>query len=149
MIVAVLHSPVLHWWSTRANIVAFVAGVWLLQWQGALPGLTSAAWLLLPMILLVIVRPATRPTATAWFRRVVTATLCAGLGFFWAAWSAQSRLAGELPGEWEGQDLSLIGVVASLPQSSDRSLRFEFDVERVLTPGAKLPRHLLLSWFGS
>src|SRR5262249_9152309 len=39
--------------------------------------------------------------------------------------------------------------IAGLPQAYDRGVRFEFDVERVLTPEAKLPRHVVLSWWGN
>ena len=51
--------------------------------------------------------------------------------------------------EWEGRDVQIVGVVASLPQPYERSVRFEFDVERVLTPDADIPTHIALSWWGS
>jgi len=74
--------------------------------------------------------------------------VCAGGGFFWAAGLAHLRMADALPPEWEGRDISVIGVVASLPQPAERSVRFEFDVERVLTPGAQVPQRIVLSWWG-
>ena len=74
---------------------------------------------------------------------------CISCGFLWAAWFAQHRLADELPQQWEGVDIQVIGVVAALPQPYERSLRFEFDVERVLTPQAVVPAHIVLSWWGS
>ena len=37
----------------------------------------------------------------------------------------------------------------ALPQAYERGVRFEFDVERVLTPEARVPRHIVLSWWGS
>ena len=72
-----------------------------------------------------------------------------GLGFFWAAAFAHQRLADVLPADWEGEDIRLVGVVASLPQPYERSVRCEFDVEHVLTEGAMVPRHIALSWWGS
>jgi len=38
-------------------------------------------------------------------------------------------------------------VVASVPQSDDRSMRFRFDVERVVTEGAIVPKKVALSWY--
>ena len=73
--------------------------------------------------------------------------LCLGAGFFWAAFFAQLRLADTLPERWEGRDIQVSGVVSSLPVSNERGLRFEFDVERVIVAGAKVPAHIQLSWF--
>ena len=67
----------------------------------------------------------------------------------WAAWLAGQRLADALPLAWEGADIRVEGVVAQLPQPYDRSLRFEFDVERVLTPQAAVPAHVALAWWGA
>jgi competence protein ComEC len=69
-------------------------------------------------------------------------------GFFWAAGLAQVRLADALPPSWEGRDIEVIGVVASLPQPYERSVRFELDVEEVLTAGATVPERVVLSWWG-
>mgnify|MGYP003673221477 CR=1 FL=1 len=70
-----------------------------------------------------------------------------GAGFFWAAAFAQWRLADTLPQEWESRDIELIGVVSSLPKIQKRSVRFRFDVEKVLTTGAVVPGHISLSWY--
>jgi competence protein ComEC len=43
----------------------------------------------------------------------------------------------------------VIGVVARLPQRFDRGVRFELDVERVLTDGARVPQRVLVSWYGA
>ena len=60
---------------------------------------------------------------------------CMALGFSWAGWRAEVRLADYLPESWEVRDIELIGVVAALPQRFERGERFLFDVEEVLTPG--------------
>ena len=57
------------------------------------------------------------------------------------------RLADELPSAWEGRDIEITGVVANLPTMTDRGTRFEFDVEKVLTPEARVPSHISLSWY--
>lgn len=69
------------------------------------------------------------------------------MGFGYANWRADVRLAQELPREWEGRDVEVIGVVASLPTVNERGTRFEFDIERVLTSDAKIPPHISLTWY--
>lgn len=130
----------------RHKIVFFAFGVWLLQQQAKLPDLRYA-W-----ALLAIVPALALSRARAQTLRYVGKALLAGAalvaGFMWAASVAHVRLADALPAEWEGRDIELIGVIASLPQASERSIRFELDVERVLTQGAGVPRHIVLSWWG-
>ncbi len=86
-----------------------------------------------------------------WYYRALyqlsLALLAFVLGFFWAAGFAQIRLADHLPAEWERKDIRIVGVVASMPQPNERGLRFEFDVEQVLTPGAVVPGHISLSHY--
>lgn len=67
------------------------------------------------------------------------------LGFYWGALLADFRLQEQLPLEWEGRDIALVGVVANLPENHDGGSRFKFDVEQVFTDGAVVPRHILLS----
>ena len=79
---------------------------------------------------------------------LILAASCAGtLGFGYAAWRAEMRLAEALPSEWEGEDIALVGVVDELPQRSDRGTRFAFAVERVETADAIVPRRLSLAWY--
>ena len=121
----------------RTNILAFVLGIWLLQQQAALPGL---AWLglLLPVWLAGRFLPAAP-------RELLAKVLFLGLGFFWAAFMAQARLADALPSVWEGRDIQVVGVVAGLPVETERGLRFTFDVERVKTREAAVPQRIQLT----
>jgi len=131
----------------RVNIFCFTAGVWWLQQQPVLPG-AGWAWALAAVGLAALAVRA----ESAWLalaRKMLVKAACFALGFSWAAWCAQQRLADELPPAWEGRDIAVIGVVAGLPQVSARGVRFEFDVERVLTPDARVPQHIVLSWWGS
>ena len=70
-------------------------------------------------------------------------------GYFYAAARAHLRMDDSLPPDWEGRDVQLVGVVASLPQPNERSVRFEFDVDRVITPDAVVPPHIALTWWGN
>lgn len=131
----------------RLNILFFALGAWLLQQQASLPEL-KWAWGLGAVLALPVLAQF-QNTAVSVTRAILAKALCLGFGFFWAAAFAHLRLADALPAEWEGRDLQVVGVVASLPQPYERSVRFEFDVEHVLTAGATVPRHVSLSWWGS
>jgi competence protein ComEC len=131
----------------RLGILSFVAGAWWLQQQSVLP---DADWAWAPAVL-GIAAAAVRPAGTTqWLlREALVKAGCVAVGFSWAAWCAQHRLADALPPEWEGRDIAIVGVVAALPQPYERGVRFEFDVERVLTHGARVPGRIVLSWWGS
>ena len=116
--------------------VAFVAGVALLQIQAHLPPPALAGWLAAPLLVLAILQR--MPAAPRALMRMALC-LCAGmLGFSWAAWCAHLRLDDALPTAWEGRDVQVVGVVAGLPQPFERGVRFELEVERVVTPSARL-----------
>jgi competence protein ComEC len=107
--------------------LAFAAGAAALQLQAELPSLAWAA-LLLPFV----------------FRtRAFSVPLAFAAGFLWAAGMAHLRVADWLAPELEGRDLEVVGVVSSLPAVSERTTRFEFEVE---SAAQRLPRKLLLSW---
>ena len=118
----------------RIALIAFCLGVWLLQQQAALP---SARWLwLLPLLSAGLLVPRSSSLFTETVRRLGIALLCAALGFAWAAWRADLRLADRLPDHWQGIDIIVIGVINDLPQSNARGERFMLDVERVITSNA-------------
>jgi competence protein ComEC len=124
--------------------LCFTAGVWLLQQQAALPGF-SWAWLLLgsPLALLIPANPLLLRVA----RALLLAAFALGFGFYHAAWQAQQRLSVALPDEWQGRDIEVTGVVAGLPRKFEQGLHFSFDVEKILTPQASVPRHVYLSTY--
>ncbi len=129
-----------------ALLVAFAAGIGLLQTQAHLP---APAWG--PIAVAMLLVASGRRILGAPFQRcnagglvVVAAAALAGFGY--AAWRAEVRLADELPIAWEGEDIVVVGVVDDLPRRSDRGHRFALRVERVQTPGAQVPRRISLSW---
>ncbi|MFN0164569.1 MAG: DNA internalization-related competence protein ComEC/Rec2 [Burkholderiales bacterium] len=115
-----------------------------MQTLAALPGPRSMlAVALLAAAALVVAYHAERAAP-----RVAMLTLGGiALGFIWATGMAQWRLADRLDPAWEGRDIDLVGVVASLPQVQERGVRFEFAVEHVQTPGAVVPKRILLGWY--
>src|SRR5262245_41687536 len=137
--------------TVRVGILAFAAGVWWLQHQAALPGWATIAALVTAFGAALLVRRWASPRfAAATALLVFAASL--GLGFAWAAGFAKLRLADRLDPAWEGRDVTLTGVVASLPQPFERGVRFEFDVDDAVSagPGAvafRAPGKVLLAWY--
>jgi competence protein ComEC len=126
-------------------LVAFVAGVCVLQLRAALPSSAQIGLLLaaaLPALIAAIAWKA-KPA----LRRGALLAACGVLGFAYAATVSTLRMGEELAFADEGRELAVVGVVASLPARAERGVRFEFDVERVLTPGVQLPRRRLLGWY--
>ncbi|MDK9703544.1 MAG: DNA internalization-related competence protein ComEC/Rec2 [Sulfuritalea sp.] len=131
----------------RLFVLAFACGVWLLQQQSALPQATWLAGLGSGALLMLALQGRLRESTLALRRAgaaVLLASVAAALGFVWAGGFAHLRLAQELPAALEGRDIELTGVVAGLPQTLERGVRFEFDVERA-APG--VPPHISLAWY--
>jgi len=116
-----------------AAVLAFSAGVILLQQQAALP---SLAWALLLV-----------PLAAVGFKhRAALVALSFGAGFFWAVFCAGLRMDDRLAPALEGRDLEVVGVVSGLPAPGERGVRFELEVESSRS-GERLPSRLLLWWY--
>jgi competence protein ComEC len=124
----------------RLLTVGFVLGTFLLQRASELPEPRIA---LAGVAALLALALTARRAARAMLLLIAGASL--GLGL--AAWRAAERLAEALPVAWEGRDIELVGIVTDLPQPKERGTRFALAVERVLTPGAEVPRRLSLTWF--
>ena len=129
----------------RLSILAFACGIALLQMQGELPvmGLMGGLGVLGLLGVSLCARRVHR------LPRMIVFLSCALLGFVWAGWMAQQRLAEQLPLAWETKDIQVTGVIASLPQRFERGERFEFDVESVQTRGATVPGRIMLAWYHS
>jgi len=137
----------------RLFILGFLFGVSALQVQAALPqtpaihigaiGLaaTLCAWLTAQR----------RPMFAIMLAAALAVAGGAGMGFGWAQWRAENRMADTLPRDSEVKDIEMVGAIASLPQLTERGTRFEFDVEKVLADGngetAVVPSHVSLTWY--
>ncbi|MFC0168275.1 DNA internalization-related competence protein ComEC/Rec2 [Pseudoduganella danionis] len=140
----------------RLFSISFVGGVLLLQQQASLPTwpyvLAAAACIcgLAPLDRLGVQR-----RYGQWGRRPVgllrhLPPVCCGAigGFLWAALLAYLALAENLHRQDEGRDLRVTGIIDSLPSRSTQGLRFNFRVERVLSPTAgAIPARLALGWY--
>jgi len=154
-------------WRGQAGIgpplVGLCLGIAALQWQPALPApwSTLLSWTGLSLLAafgLGWLRwpgsgPRTESASGPGGDVRALVSLLAGLvfamaiGFSWAAWRADTRLDDALPVEWERRDIELVGVIAELPREFERGRRFVFLVDQVMTPEARVPRRILLSWY--
>lgn len=129
----------------RLMILAFACGVILVQQLAALP---PSAWSTVAAAGACVIGGASflglRPGRARAFILLLAA---ASLGASFAALRAEHRLASALPSEWEGRDVSVVGVVAEMAQPFARGERFVFTVEQVLTAGAVVPERVMLSWY--
>ncbi len=92
-----------------------------------------------------------RPLAVAGLQVAVAFALAAVLAFAQVGARASHYAQGALTPQLEGRTLHLVGVVANLPQRTEDSARFRFEVESARdTEGARvqLPQQLLLGWYG-
>ncbi len=121
--------------------LGFVCGVWLLQFSPSLWFLGLA-----PVLICIFVAGTLAVSAYQLrnsqhffciaFKLLAVLSLAILLGFYYAATSAKIRLSDELPHAWEQKPIEIIGVIASLPEHTERAIRFNFVVEKILTVDA-------------
>ncbi len=129
-----------------AALIAFVFGVCALQWQTSLPGVMTLALIAAgAAVVLLVLNMSARSKSPLARVMALTAIVCAG--FAYAGAHATWRMADELAFDDEGRDVAVVGVIASLPAKLERGMRFEFDVERVIAPGIRVPSRILLGWY--
>lgn len=128
----------------RFLILCFALGAAWLQTRAALPSL-SWLWLVPPgMLLLAWLPNAGHGRILRWAGAL---GLAATLGFFYAAWRADMRLAEQLGPAWEGRDVTLLGRVTALPEQTPRGTRFTFYVDQAVPGLAEIPRRLQLNLY--
>ncbi|MBL8446386.1 MAG: DNA internalization-related competence protein ComEC/Rec2 [Zoogloeaceae bacterium] len=125
------------------SIVGGLAGIWLLQCQSGLPAGREMAGLVVAGALAAglawRLRRAGRHAGWIW---ALTAGIL--LGFSWAAWRADLRLGDALAPDLEGRDLILVGVIADLPQDTERGQRFSWAVDN---PPLGVPSRVMIAWY--
>lgn len=130
----------------RLNILVFVLGVGWLQHQPALPEM-EWVWLLLSVAVTTGILGFFLSASHLVISRILLGIFSLMFGFCWAAILAHWRLDDSLPHIWERKAIQIVGVIATVPQESDRGVRFQFDVEHVNTEGAIVPKRIALSWY--
>lgn len=129
----------------------FVFGAWVVQQMAQLP---SLAWMVFAslaasMIFITQANPRFfRYFQLPKFLKIGLFSIAAFLfGVCWASSFAVWRMSDELPHAWEQKTIAIEGVVASLPKATERGERFRFDVEKILTTDAIVPRHISLNQY--
>jgi competence protein ComEC len=70
-------------------------------------------------------------------------------GVCWASSFALWRMSDKLPQAWEQKTIAIEGVVASVPEATERGMRFRFDVEKIHTKNAVVPQHISLNYYAA
>jgi competence protein ComEC len=102
----------------RALWGGFALGVFGLQQQAVLPGwggwlgLTCAMVAAAGWAFWALTRPGAWRRASGWLALWLAAA-CVGFGY--AAWRAELRLAEALPYDWQSRDIEVTGHIAKLP----------------------------------
>ncbi len=133
----------------------FVFGAWNVQQMAQLP---SLYWLFCASVVLLVIFFSQYHLQFSPFVRVNSHTsrflwlflLSAGaflFGICWASSFALWRMSDVLPHAWEQKTIAVVGVVASVPEATERGMRFRFDVEKILTPDAIVPHHISLNQY--
>ncbi|KAF0193159.1 MAG: competence protein ComEC [Gammaproteobacteria bacterium] len=116
--------------------IAFLTGILLCQQLTRLP---PAYWYLsvIPLALLAYRVSAIRIPAL-----IV-------VGFFWAMWRADIILSTGLPIGLEGENVTVTGWVASIPETNDRGVRFDFEISQLDYKGETRPApgRVRISWY--
>jgi competence protein ComEC len=148
----------------RRFILGFVSGVAYVQTWAILPAvwLCCVPVLLSALLLVFAVRSGRGDWSDKWFgktRLVSGAVIVSGVlaGLVWAALSATIALYDSLPKDLEGKDVTVIGVVDSLPETlgvdgRGGGTRFVFKVDEVIrAPGSiiSFPHTISLTWYNA
>ena len=137
----------------RFLTLGLLIGAFILQSLAALPLSNGAGWLAASAVLVaalfawVALREQRKDTAHKFILAIGLLLAGSAFGFTYAHWRAEVRLADQLPRDWEGRDVAVVGIIASLPAVSERGTRFEFDIEKTLTPEAVVPAHVSINWY--
>lgn len=128
--------------------LAFVVGAFFIQQLAALP---TATLLIFSALFACVVLGLRGFTAALNSSQIFNIILCCFaiflLGVSWAGGRAVMRLQDALPHAWEQKAIVLQGVVASVPEVTERGERFRFTVEKIFTPQAMVPRNISLSFY--
>ena len=122
-----------------SGIISFLLGILLLQQLSFLPDI-NWCWALALVFSLPFIPPR---------YQLSKYTIIFFLGFLWALFRAHLVLEVALPGELEGEDVLVTGVISSIPVIEKRMHRFEFDIEALEFKKLKRtsPGKVRISWY--
>ena len=131
--------------------LVFVFAAWVVQQMAQLP---SIYWLGATFILACLIfsllyhsRFSSHLLSSRYIKSFLLSNATFLLGICWVSTFALWRMSDELPRVWEQKTIAIEGVVASVPEATEHGLRFRFDVEKILTKEAVVPRHISLNHY--
>lgn len=133
----------------RSAIIGFVVGAAYLQMQAALPHYFLLIFLI---TLACALAGLSRRVVQSQVKIILSMAMGMLLGFIWSAFFAQYYLSQELPKEFEGQDVTIVGTIDSMPSYIERGVQFNFLLEKVLPLDGvmpAIPKKIALSWYSS
>lgn len=137
----------------------FVLGAWYTQQMAQLPTPPELSCFAVAIALILVGRfflsslrasyQSSVPlhTLSKFINKAAIAAMALLFGICWASGFALWRMSDELPHESEQKSIVISGVVASVPEVTERGQRFRFDVENILTKNAVVPAHISLSQY--
>jgi len=129
----------------RSAVTGFTLGILLLQQQANLMSLPTLAGAVIIVACSLLITSQLKSVMIRSVMRMAGGVL---IGWSWASLIALHGISQQLSPALEEQDIAIVGVVASLPTQADYGQRFQFNIERVLSPDLPpLPQKVLLSWY--
>lgn len=125
--------------------LTFVFAAWVVQQTTQLP--SPVVLLSLLLTALFILWLAQRRLPAPYLKTILISIVSFLFGLCWAAGLALWRMGDALPVAWQQKTIEVIGVVATVPETTERGLRFHFDVETVLTKDAIVPHRISLNYY--
>lgn len=138
------------------RLAGFVGGIAALYYSAQLPPLLLSSNIGLAALLLLYHQAEGGPGGgrtfftAPWIALPLQLIFGLGLGWSWAAVQAHWQLQTELPHALEGQDLVVIGTVASIPAIHPNRIQFELAVQQLSHQGqlvAAAPRKIRLTQY--
>ncbi|HSI42706.1 MAG TPA: DNA internalization-related competence protein ComEC/Rec2 [Methylotenera sp.] len=131
------------------NALMFVLGAWYVQQMAHLPSISWLSAIFFGALLICVSQlfPRFNFKFSKILRKIILALASFLFGVVWASSFALWRMSDELPHQWEQKTIAIVGVVASVPEMTERGVRFRFDVEKVLTDAAVVPTHISLNQY--
>lgn len=126
-----------------ASVISFLLGVCTLHSFSSLPsyGLMLGG---ISVLALLGIFTLCCPQYSSWKGLKLQYLCIYGAGFLWISLHAHWYLAKQLPEDLQGQPLSIMGSIASIPDFKEGSAQFEFEVEEA--GGWKNPGRVRLTW---
>ncbi len=129
----------------RAGTIAFLIGIVIFLQVSTLP----PDWLLI-FLPLTVSALFLRPKLQLFHKYILVISCSIICGFLWAMLRADIILANELDRTVEGETVIITGEVVSLPETIDSGIRFEYQIDEMITQaGIRLenPGKVRLGWY--